>query len=60
VSAWKTEPPLPGNLREIYGGGLRSTNELYGFEPLPRSGLLGPVRLIPMKQVRIRRSAARD
>lgn len=55
VSAWKTEPPLPQHLRPTYGAALRTKNDLYGFEPLPRSGLLGPVRLVPLKQVRIRR-----
>ncbi len=57
VSAWKTAPPLPPDLAAIYGGGLRDENkgmrDLYGFTPLPRSGLLGPVTLTPLKRVRL-------
>ena len=53
-----TEPlPVPEELRERLGGGTRESftlmNGLTGFEPLPRSGLLGPVRIIPAKRVKV-------
>jgi hypothetical protein len=55
VSAWKTAPPLPPDLAAVYGKGLRGDfkgmRDLYGFEPLPRSGLLGPVTITPLKKV---------
>ncbi len=57
VSAWKTAPPLPPDLAAIYGRGLRDSSsgmrDLYGFSPLPRSGLLGPVTITPLKEVRL-------
>ncbi len=50
-------PPLAPELRPLYGRGLEDDNpaygELFGFEPLPRSGLLGPVRLTPLQKVKI-------
>ncbi|MCC6488579.1 MAG: hypothetical protein IT364_13870, partial [Candidatus Hydrogenedentes bacterium] len=53
-----TEPlPLPEELRERLGGGTRESftamKRLTGFEPLPRSGLLGPVRIVPAKRVSV-------
>ncbi|MFN0165396.1 MAG: glycosyl hydrolase [Bryobacteraceae bacterium] len=50
-------PPLAPEFEATYGRGLNDDNpaygELLGFEPLPRSGLLGPVRLVPFRKVRI-------
>jgi hypothetical protein len=58
VSAWKTAPPLPPDLAAVYGRGLhdgsKGMRDLYGFSPLPRSGLLGPVTLTPLKKVQLR------
>jgi len=58
VSAWKTAPPLPAELAAIYGRGLRDgwegVRDIYGFSPLPRSGLLGPVMLTAYKVVPLR------
>jgi hypothetical protein len=57
VAGWKNVPPLPPNLKALYGGGLQENTpqarELFGFEPLPRSGLLGPVHITPLKRVRV-------
>lgn len=53
MSAMKEEPPLAPDLAKIYGAAKTSRrNRLYGFEPLPRSGLLGPVRIVARKRVR--------
>ena len=53
VSAMAQEPPLAPDLARIYGSSATSNrNDLYGFEPLPRSGLLGPVRIVARKKVR--------
>lgn len=58
ASSWKTTPPLPPDLAAVYGGGLHDgftgMRELYGFSPLPRSGLLGPVTITPLKKVPLR------
>lgn len=55
VAGWTREPPLPPELAAIYGGGVRDgwqgARNVYGFEPLPRSGLLGPVTLTAYKIV---------
>ncbi len=57
VSGWKSTPPVPEELVPLLGAGIRedasSSRNIFGFEPLPRSGLLGPVTLIPMKKVRV-------
>ena len=48
-------PPVPEHLRERYGedrgvrGGLGKS--MMGFTPLPNSGLLGQVRILPVKRV---------
>lgn len=63
VAGWKTVPPLPEDLQRIYGRGLDDdspgSRRLFGFEPLPRSGLLGPVRLTPLKRVRLNWTASK-
>lgn len=49
VAGWTQAPPLPPDPAAIYAGNLRDARQVacnaYGFEPLPRSGLLGPVTL---------------
>jgi hypothetical protein len=57
VSAFKEPQPVPFDLQEKYGkrtteGSGRLPRE-FGFEPLPASGLLGPVKIIPWKKVNI-------
>ncbi|MBI4893625.1 MAG: hypothetical protein HY821_23595 [Acidobacteria bacterium] len=56
VSAWSKAPPLSPELAARYGRGLHDDDaqfrRLYGFTPLPRSGLLGPVQLTPFKLVK--------
>jgi hypothetical protein len=57
VAGWKTVPELPGPLKQLYGHGIDDESPqaraLFGFEPLPRSGLLGPVTITPLKRVRV-------
>jgi hypothetical protein len=57
VASWTSAPPLPDNLQALYGRGLDDDTpqgrRLFGFSPLPRSGLLGPVLITPLKQVRV-------
>jgi hypothetical protein len=57
VSGLEEFPPVPKDLRPHFGqdrdprpGDKRG---LIGFEPLPRSGLLGPVELLPYKRVHL-------
>ena len=57
VSAFKEPLPVPPELQQKYG--KRKTGEStrlpreFGFEPLPASGLLGPVKIVPGKKVKI-------
>ncbi|MFH1742862.1 MAG: glycosyl hydrolase [bacterium] len=57
VSAFKSPPPVPEELIAHYGRGTTpysaGTQGPIGFKPLPASGLMGPVRIIPRKRVRI-------
>jgi hypothetical protein len=57
VSGWQSVPELPEKLKAVYGRGLADGSPgargLFGFEPLPRSGLLGPVTIVPLKKVRL-------
>jgi hypothetical protein len=57
VAGWTSAPPLPANLQALYGRGVEDNTplgrRLFGFSPLPRSGLLGPVLITPLKQVRV-------
>jgi hypothetical protein len=57
VAGWKSVPELPDHLKPRYGRGLEDDSpqakDLFGFEPLPRSGLLGPVTIRPLKRVRM-------
>lgn len=57
VAGWTSAPALPDNLQALYGRGVDDNTpqgrRLFGFSPLPRSGLLGPVVITPLKQVRV-------
>jgi hypothetical protein len=57
VAGWKTVLELPDDLKPVYGRGIEDDSpqarRLFGFEPLPRSGLLGPVNILPLKRVRM-------
>jgi hypothetical protein len=58
VAGWKKTPPLPPELAVTYGRGRIddsfTAQRLYGFGPLPLSGLLGPVRITPLKRVQMK------
>ena len=55
VSGFKELPPVPDDLRNRYGGDLGvkmvSARQLIGYEPLPNSGLLGPVSIRASKKI---------
>lgn len=55
VSAMKEPPPIPENLVPRFGSKDISTGvpREFGFEPLPASGLMGPVQIIPEKIVTV-------
>jgi hypothetical protein len=57
ISGWRSVPELPRDLQARYGRGVDDgspqARDLFGFEPLPRSGLLGPVTLVPFKHVQL-------
>jgi hypothetical protein len=57
VAGWTSAPPLPANLQALYGRGVEDDTplgrRLFGFSPLPRSGLLGPVLITPLKRVQV-------
>lgn len=57
VSGLKEFPEVPEELQPLFGKGLRAhtpqADPLLGFEPLARSGLLGPVRITPLRHVRV-------
>ncbi len=57
VSGLKELPPVPEHLRPRYGGERRAVGvharKLIGYEPLPNSGLLGPVEIRSSKRVRV-------
>ena len=63
VSGWEDIPPVPAELRERYGDGLEHrasiSREVFEYEALPPSGLLGPVIIRPAKRVRIGRESGR-
>jgi hypothetical protein len=62
VAGWKTVPELHDDLKSLYGRGIDDDSLparcFFGFEPLPRSGLLGPVTILPLKRVRMSWSGA--
>jgi len=56
VAGMTGPPPVPEELRERLGDGTNNFHQaamtrLMGFDPLPRSGLLGPVTLRPLKRL---------
>jgi len=57
VSGLKSFPEVPIDLQPTFGKAIHestpSADALLGFEPLPPSGLLGPVRITPLRLVRI-------
>ena len=57
VSAFKEAPPVPEHLTKRFGSGTTSFSSRkqpeIGFEPLPASGLMGPVRIVVLKKIRI-------
>ena len=57
VSGIKEPPPVPDELVPLYGqgspAGLSGARGAFGFEPLPPSGLLGPVKIDAQKVVTI-------
>jgi len=57
VSGLEAFPEVPEDLQAYFGTGIEPStaeaDKLRGFEPLPRSGLLGPVRITPFRQVRV-------
>lgn len=54
VSGFKDVVPVPNELQEKYGRSIASPSipREFGFEPLPPSGLMGPVKIIPIKIVK--------
>jgi len=56
VSSFTKPVPVPDNLVKKYGTAKKggSMPREYGFEPLPPSGLMGPVKIIPIKVIRIK------
>jgi len=57
VSAFKEPIPVPSDLHQKYGEGKNGESTRipreFGFEPLPASGLMGPVKIIPKKKIEI-------
>ena len=57
VAGLKEMPPVPEHLQPHFGQGLHDKSPLgrtiIGFEPLPRSGLMGPVRIQALRKIRI-------
>jgi hypothetical protein len=55
VSAMKEPTPVPPELVPVYGSAATQTPgslpREFGFQPLPASGLMGPVVIIPVKKV---------
>jgi hypothetical protein len=57
VSAMKEPNPVPEELVPVYGSAPTptpgNTPREFGFQPLPASGLMGPVIIIPVKMVSV-------
>ncbi len=53
ISAMKVPPPVPEDLISRFGSGvvIKETPREFGFKPLPASGLIGPVQIVPVKVV---------
>ena len=56
IAAMTVPPPVPADLVPVYGSKdiLTDVPREFGFSPLPATGLLGPVRLIPVRTVEIK------
>ncbi len=56
IAAMKVPTPVPDYLVSRYGSKDQSTEvpREFGFSPLPAAGLLGPVRLIPVRKIEIK------
>ena len=58
VAGLKEPPPVPGELVPHFGSGTSAYSARHsgpiGFEPLPASGLMGPVRIRVLREVHIR------
>ena len=54
ISAMKEPPPIPEDLVPRFGKDATGTGtpREFGFKPLPASGLMGPVQIIPVKVVK--------
>jgi len=55
ISAMKEPPPVPEDLVSRFGSGAvnQEIPREFGFKPLPASGLIGPVRIITVKEVAV-------
>jgi glycosyl hydrolase family 106( putative alpha-L-rhamnosidase) len=55
VSGWTEPPPVPESLIARYGGDAHAAGARapIGFGPLPASGLLGPVTIIPRAKINV-------
>ncbi|MDO9341794.1 MAG: glycosyl hydrolase [Bacteroidales bacterium] len=53
VSAIKEPPPIPEDIVSRFGNGAINSEipREFGFKPLPASGLMGPVQIVPVKVV---------
>lgn len=56
ISAMKVAPAVPAELVTRFGSGavIKETPREFGFKPLPASGLIGPVEIIPEKVVMVK------
>jgi hypothetical protein len=55
VSAMKEPPPVPEDIVSRFGNGaiIKDIPREFGFKPLPASGLIGPVEIVPMLVVTV-------
>ncbi|MCE1198269.1 MAG: hypothetical protein LWW85_04815 [Marinilabiliales bacterium] len=55
IAAMREPKPVPDDMVAQYGSGDKSTGQPreFGFGPLPAAGLLGPVQLVPYKEMEI-------
>jgi len=55
VSSFNKIVPVPDNLVDRFGEAIKGTRipREFGFEPLPPSGLMGPVKIIPIKLIEV-------
>jgi hypothetical protein len=59
ISGLKELPPVPDDIHELYGDDKKvdesPSKRLIGYEPLPTSGLIGPIRIVASKRVILRK-----